>query len=165
MRVNQICRIRLDEQFVIRHSPEIEAERRVAIADLEKSNVFEPLIPLAHEPDGPFGLRLMIEDDRLGFLIEDQSGTALGRFSISLKPFRRLVKEYFLICENYFAALKNPEPDRLQAIDMGRRGVHDEGAGLLKARLESLARIDMSTARRLFTLLSILHIRPNTLKA
>ena len=67
MRVNQICRIRLDEQFVIRRSPEIEAERRVAIADLEENNVFEPLIPLAHEPDGPFGLRLMIEDDRLGF--------------------------------------------------------------------------------------------------
>ncbi len=165
MRVNQICRIRLDEQSVIRRSPEIEAERRVAIADLQESNVFEPLIPLAHEPDGPVGLRLLIEDGRLGFLIEDQSGAALGRFSISLKPFRRLVKEYFLICESYFAALRNPEPERLQAIDMGRRGVHDEGARLLKARLEGLARIDMNTARRLFTLLSILHIRPNTLKA
>ena len=165
MRVNQICRIRLDEQFVIRRSPEIEADRRVAIADLEECNVFEPLIPLAYEPDGPFALRLMIEEDRLGFLIEDQSGTALGRFSISLKPFRHLVKEYFLICESYFAALKSPEPGRLQAIDMGRRSVHDEGAGLLKARLESLVRIDMSTARRLFTLLSILHIRPITLKA
>lgn len=165
MRVNQICRIRLDEQSVIRRSPEIEAERRVAIADLQESNVFEPLIPLAHEPDGPVGLRLLIEDGRLGFLIEDQSGAALGRFSISLKPFRRLVKEYFLICESYFAALRSPEPEQLQAIDMGRRGVHDEGARLLKARLEGLARIDMSTARRLFTLLSILHLRPNTLKA
>jgi uncharacterized protein (UPF0262 family) len=162
MSINQICRIQLDEQFVIRRSPEIETERRLAIADLEESNVFEPLVPLAQEAEGPFALRLMIEDDRLAFLIDDHSGASLGRFSISLKPFRRLVKEYFLVCESYFAALKSPDPDRLQAIDMGRRGLHDEGARLLKARLDKLARIDMSTARRLFTLLSILHLRPTT---
>lgn len=161
MRINRICRVRLDEQFVIRRNPQIEAERRVAIADLEESNLFEPLIPLSAEAGGPFGLKLAVEDGRLVFLVEDQAGAALGRFLISLRPFRRLVKEYFLVCESYLKALKSPEPDRLQALDMGRRGLHDEGARLLMARLEKLARIDMATARRLFTLLSILHIRPN----
>lgn len=159
MSVNQICRVELEENYVLRRSPEIEAERRVAIADLEDSNLFEPLIPLARPAEGPYVLKLAIEEDRLSFLIEGEAGAPLGQFSISMKPFRRLVKEYFLICESYFAALETPRPDRLQAIDMGRRGVHDEGARLLRARLERLVRIDMATARRLFTLLCVLHIR------
>ncbi|MEE8370957.1 MAG: UPF0262 family protein [Sphingomonadales bacterium] len=161
MPAKSIGHIRLDDKSVLRRSPEIEAERRIAIADLEHDNVFEPIIPLEGAAGDILSLALRIEDDRLVFVIEDEAQSELGCFSISLKPFRRLVKEYFLICESYFEALHGAEPEKLQAIDMGRRGLHNDGAELLVERLKTKARIDLATARRLFTLLSILHIRPN----
>ena len=141
--------------------PDVDQERRVAIYDLLEGNRFA----LIGGGRGPYDLHLAIEETRLVFEIKGKDDAPARKIVLAGTPFRRVVRDYFQVCESYFAALKSPDPDRLQAIDMGRRGVHDEGAGLLKARLESLARIDMSTARRLFTLLSILHIRPNTLKA
>jgi uncharacterized protein (UPF0262 family) len=152
---HRISKVTLDERTVVRRNPDVEHERAVAIFDLLEENSFTP----ADIPPGPYSLRLGIEEDRLVFDIRNARGKALGKIALSLTPFRRIVKDYFTICESYYAAIKTASPSRIEAIDMGRRALHDEGSILLQERLAGKVEIDHNTARRLFTLLCVLHIR------
>ena len=150
-----IVNVTLDEKTLVRRSPEVEHERAVAIYDLLESNRFVPL----GDYQGPYNLHLRLEETRLVFDIRSDAEAALGAVSISLSPFRRVIKDYFTVCESYFEAIKTASPSRIEAIDMGRRGLHNEGSELLKDRLSDKIEMDFDTARRLFTLLCILHIR------
>jgi uncharacterized protein (UPF0262 family) len=152
---HRIAKVTLDERTVVRRNPDVEHERAVAIFDLLEENIFEP----ADITGGPYHVHLCIEEDRLVFDIRSARGKALGKVPLSLAPFRRIVKDYFTVCESYYAAIKAASPSRIEAIDMGRRALHDEGSVLLKERLSGKVEIDHNTARRLFTLLCVLHIR------
>jgi uncharacterized protein (UPF0262 family) len=147
--------ISLDEKTVVRRSPEVEHERAVAIYDLLEENYFHP----AGEQEGPYALHLSIEESRLRFDIRDDKEEPFGAVALSLSPFRRLIKDYFTVCESYFEAIKTASPSRIEAIDMGRRGLHNEGSELLRQRLDGKIALDFDTARRLFTLICVLHIR------
>ena len=152
---HKIVDLTLDERTVVRRSPEIEHERRVAIFDLLEDNHFAP----KRCGDGPYHLRLSIEEGRLILEINDTEDAPLDKLPLPITPFRRLIKDYFTVCESYFEAIKHASPSRIEAIDMGRRGLHDEGSELLRERLADKVDIDFPTARRLFTLLCVLHIR------
>lgn len=145
----------LDERTVVRRSPEIEHERAVAIFDLIEENSFAP----AGGGNGPYNLHLSIEESRLILDIRSADDRPIGKVMLSLGPFRRVVKDYFTVCESYYAAIKTASPSQIEAIDMGRRSLHDEGAELLRERLTGKIEIDVNTARRLFTLICVLHIR------
>lgn len=151
----RIVNLILDERSVIRRSADVEHERKVAIFDLIEQNLFAPV---GHD-GGPYNLHLGIEENRLVFDIRDENDRALGKVMLALSPFRRIVKDYFQICESYYQAIKTASPSRIEAIDMGRRGVHDAGSTLLRERLGGKIEIDFGTARRLFTLICVLHIR------
>lgn len=156
--MNDRCRIidiTLDEKTLLRRGHDVEHERRVAIFDLLEENHFAPASAVL----GPFRVHLSIEEGRLVFHIMDEAAQPLERVQLSLAAFRRIVKDYFHVCESYFQAIKTGSPSRIEAIDMGRRGLHDEGAQLLKDRLEGKIEIDGNTARRLFTLICVLHIK------
>jgi uncharacterized protein (UPF0262 family) len=152
---HRIAKITLDERSVVRRSPDVEHERAVAIFDLLEDNDFTPV----EIPGGPYHVHLAIEEDRLVFEIRSARGKSLGKIALALAPFRRIVKDYFTVCESYYAAIRTASPSRIEAIDMGRRALHDEGSVLLKERLAGKVEIDHNTARRLFTLLCVLHIR------
>ena len=154
-RAQRLVNITLDERSVVRRSPDVEHERAVAIYDLLEDNHFAPIGDFA----GPFCLKLAIEDNRLLFDIRDQADQHLTTVTLPLTPFRQIVKDYFTVCESYFEAIKTASPSRIEAIDMGRRGLHNEGSDILKERLASKITIDFDTARRLFTLLCVLHFR------
>ena len=145
----------LDESNIVRLNPDIEHERGVAIFDLLESNYFEPV----GSPGGPYRLHLTIADNRLVFDIRRENEAPLGKVMLALSPFRRIVKDYFAICDSYFDAIKTAPPSQIEAIDMGRRGLHNDGSDLLKERLAGKIEIDDNTARRLFTLVCVLHIR------
>ena len=151
----RIAQITLDERTVVRRNADIEHERAVAIFDLLEENSFAP----AGEVAGPFHLHLGIEENRLVLDIRAADETQVDRVLVSLAPFRGIVKDYFLICESYFAAIRTASPSRIEAIDMGRRALHNEGSELLRERLAERVAVDLNTARRLFTLLCVLHIR------
>jgi uncharacterized protein (UPF0262 family) len=151
----RIAKITLDEKTVLRRNADIEHERAVAIFDLLEENSF---VPVAGYP-GPYHLDLAIEDNRLILDIRGTDDVSYERVTLSLTPFRGIVKDYFLICESYFAAIKRSSPAQIEAIDMGRRGLHNEGSELLRERLADKVAIDLSTARRLFTLVCVLHLR------
>ncbi len=151
----RIAKITLDERTVVRRNADIEHERAVAIFDLLEENTFAPIAGY----DGPFHLDLAIEENRLILDIRDANDVSLERIGLSLAPFRGIVKDYFLICESYFAAIKRASPTQIEAIDMGRRGLHNEGSELLRERLADKVVVDLGTARRLFTLVCVLHIR------
>jgi uncharacterized protein (UPF0262 family) len=151
----RVANISLDEKTVVRRSPEVEHERAVAIYDLLEENYFAP----AGDLQGPYNLQLSVEENRLKFSIRSENDDPLGAINLSLSPFRRLVKDYFTVCESYFEAIKTASPSRIEAIDMGRRGLHNEGSELLRERLDGKIEIDFDTARRLFTLICVLHIR------
>ncbi len=150
---NRLAEIILDEGSIARSTPDIEHERAVAIYDLIEENEFA----LPGRDDGPYALHLSIVDNRLVFDIRLENGDAAVMHILSLTPFRKIVKDYFLICESYFQAIRNSTPSQIEAIDMGRRGMHNEGSQLLMERLNGKVEIDFDTARRLFTLLSVLH--------
>ena len=152
---NRLISVDLDETTIGRAPPDIEHERAVAIYDLIDQNVFQPV----GQPDGPFRLALSLVERRLIFDIRSEVGEPLVVHILSLTPFRRIVKDYFLICESYYQAIKTGSPNRIEAIDMGRRGLHNEGSHLLMERLEGKVAVDLDTARRLFTLLCVLHWR------
>ncbi len=152
---HRIIDITLDEGRVVRWNPDVDQERRVAIFDLLEENHFAPVGDLS----GPYHLHLAMEENRLSFQISSENGDRLAKVMISTTPFRRIVRDYFHICESYFEAIKTASPSRIEAIDMGRRGVHNEGSQLLIDRLAGKIEIDFDTARRLFTLISVLHIR------
>ena len=151
----RIAKILLDERTVLRRNADIEHERAVAIFDLLEENSFAP----AGEVAGPFHLHLGIEENRLVLDIRAADETPVDRVLVSLAPFRGVVKDYFLVCESYFAAIRTASPSRIEAIDMGRRALHNEGSELLRERLAERVAVDLNTARRLFTLLCVLHIR------
>jgi uncharacterized protein (UPF0262 family) len=152
---DRIARITLDERTVVRRKPEIEHERAVAIADLLQDNSFAP----ASGAKGPFHVHLGIEEGRLVLDIRNKAGKSLERALLSLLPLRSIVKDYFLVCESYYNAVKTASPQRIEAIDMGRRALHDEGSAMLRERLAERVAVDFNTARRLFTLVCVLHIR------
>lgn len=151
----RIANITLDEHTVVRRSPDIEHERAVAIYDLLEDNYFKPLSGLG----GPYHLHLSIQESRLLFDIRGAEGTRQISVLLPLAPFRRIVKDYFTVCESYFSAIKTASPSQIEAIDMGRRGLHNEGSEMLRERLNDKIEIDFNTARRLFTLLCVLHIK------
>ncbi|HMA13958.1 MAG: UPF0262 family protein [Bacteroidota bacterium] len=147
--------ITLDDSSVIRRSPEVEHERAVAIYDLLEDNVFRP----QGAEGGPYRLHLSIAETRLQLDIRDDAGQPLDTVALPLLPFRRVIRDYFAVCETYYEAIKTASPARIEAIDMGRRGLHNEGSELLQERLNGRIEIDFQTARRLFTLICVLHIR------
>jgi uncharacterized protein (UPF0262 family) len=156
--MNRICHIEIDERGLVRPTPEIEQERRVAIFDLLEENSFGlPPKPDRELPSGPYRVKLAIRDGRLVFDIGTEDGEKAAEFHLSLGPFKQVVKDYFQICESYFDAVKRLPPSQIEAIDMARRGIHNEGASILRDRLEGKAEVDTDTARRLFTLICVLH--------
>lgn len=154
-KTQRLVDVRLDEKTLVRRKPEVEHERAIAIYDLLEENYFNP----AGELTGPFSLVIRLEDNRLLLSIGDQAGTVLTEVTLPMTPFRTIIKDYFLICESYYSAIKRSTPSQIEAIDVGRRGLHNEGSTLLRERLHGKIEIDHETARRLFTLVCILHIR------
>jgi uncharacterized protein (UPF0262 family) len=158
MRIGRLFDVQLDETGLPAPTPEIEQERRVAIFDLLEENRF---VPVPDEgpapPPGPYRLHLGIRDRRLTFELSTERGEPAGSFHLSLASLGQVVKDYFAICASYFDAVKRLPPAQIEAIDEGRRSIHDEGARLLLQRLEGKAETDLVTTRRLFTLLCVLH--------
>ena len=151
----RIIRIDLEDAVSLRQSPEAEQERAVAIFDLIEENEFAPAV----DHPGPYHLVLAVADARLVFDIRDDAGTEIYKFIFSLTPLRRIIKEYFDVCESYYAAIKSSSLSQIEAIDMGRRGLHNEGSEILRDRLAGKVEIDFGTARRLFTLICALHMK------
>jgi uncharacterized protein (UPF0262 family) len=150
---SRLVEITLDEESIGRSGPDIEHERAVAIYDLIEDNSFHPV----DHDRGPYTLRLSMADNRLVWDIRLVDGTPVMAHLLSLTPFRRIVKDYFMICDSYYEAIRTATPDRIEAIDMGRRGLHDEGSRILMERLKDKVAVDFGTARRLFTLICVLH--------
>jgi uncharacterized protein (UPF0262 family) len=152
---HRIANITLDERLVVRRNPDIEHERQVAIFDLLEDNHFRP----AGDLEGPYHLHLSLEENRLVFTIRGAGEGEGERVLLPLTPFRRVIKEYFVVCGSYFEAIKRGTRAQIETLDMGRRGLHDDGSEILRERLDGKIEIDFDTARRLFTLLCVLHIR------
>ncbi|HEX2215821.1 MAG TPA: UPF0262 family protein [Xanthobacteraceae bacterium] len=150
---HRLVAVTLDENSIGRSNPDVEHERAVAIYDLLDENVFAP----EGDASGPFALHLAIAESRLVFDIRHPDGAPVITHMLSLSPFRRIVKDYFLVCESYYQAIRTSTPSQIEAIDMGRRALHNEGSQLLMQRLEKKVRVDFDTARRLFTLICVLH--------
>lgn len=156
--MGKIIHIDLDDGALPPPTPEIEQERKVAMFDLLEENSFVlPEREGRKAPEGPYKLGLSIRQKRLVFEIATEMGEPAGEFHLSLGPFRQVVKDYFQICESYFDAVKTAAPSQIETIDMARRGIHNEGARVLEERLEGKAEVDNDTARRLFTLICVLH--------
>jgi uncharacterized protein (UPF0262 family) len=152
---HRLAAIVLDERSIVRRTREIEQERDIAIYDLLEANSFVP----EGSGGGPYKLVLGIEENRLTFDIQLEDATPHGKIMLSLTPFRKVIKDYFLVCESYFKAIRNAPPSQIEALDMGRRGLHDEGSTLLRERLKGKIHVDHDTARRLFTLICVLHLK------
>jgi uncharacterized protein (UPF0262 family) len=152
----RLVSVTLDEESIGRSNPDVEHERQIAIYDLIEQNLFAPV---GHEDAGPFALRLSITGARLMFDIRSDEGTPVVAHLFSLTPLRRIVKDYYLICDSYYQAIRTATPDKIEAIDMGRRGIHNEGSRILMERLKGKVKVDVDTARRLFTLICVLHWR------
>jgi uncharacterized protein (UPF0262 family) len=152
-KTGRLTAVTLDEASLGRSSDEIEHERRVAIYDLLEDNSFRPT---GHD-GGPYALHLGITGARLVFDIRLADGPPVIAHMLSLAPFRRIVKDYFTVCDSYYAAIRTATPDRIEAIDMARRSLHDEGSTLVTERLKRKVDLDFDTARRLFTLITVLH--------
>ncbi len=151
----RIVHIQLDEKSGVRRRPEVEQERAIAIFDLLEENSFAPI----GDENGPYAVHLSVEDNRLLLDIRTQDGQPLQSITLPVKQFQSIIKDYFLICESYFDAIRKSTPAQIEAIDVGRRGLHNEGSSLLKERLADKIDLDFDTARRLFTLVCILHIK------
>ena len=155
-----ISKIDLDDRNLPPPTPEIDRERKVAIFDLLESNSFNlPGLESKSAQEGPYHLGLSIKERRLVFDLSTDAKIKAAEFHLSLGPFRQVVKDYFRICESYFEAVKTLPPNQIETIDMARRGIHNEGARVLQERLNGKADIDDQTARRLFTLICVLHFR------
>ncbi|SDE11250.1 Uncharacterized protein, UPF0262 family [Paracoccus isoporae] len=155
--MNRISKIEIDDSAIPAASAEVAQDRKVAIYDLLDENSFAlPGREGQEIPPGPYALKLAIRDGRLVFDISTEGGEKVGEFHLSLGPFRQVVKDYFQICDSYYDAVKNLPPAKIEAIDMARRGIHNEGARTLQERLEGKADVDSDTSRRLFTLICAL---------
>ncbi|MDQ1197605.1 MULTISPECIES: UPF0262 family protein [Agrobacterium] len=150
----RLCDVVLDES-IGRSTPDVEHERAVAIFDLIEENSFEPI---GHE-GGPYRLNISLVDAKLVFAITTEDGQDVAIHILSLTPFRRIIKDYFLICESYYEAIRSSTPSQIEAIDMGRRGIHNDGSQTLMDRLAGKIKVDFDTARRLFTLVCVLYWR------
>ncbi|MGI9395078.1 MAG: UPF0262 family protein [Boseongicola sp.] len=156
--MSKIVHIEIDDSALPPPTPEIEQERRVAVFDLLEDNSFAiPDRDGRYVVSGPYRLLLAIRDRRLVFDVQTEREEPAAEFHLSLGPFRQVVKDYFQICESYFDAVKKLPPSQIEAIDMARRGIHNEGARVLQERLDGKADLDIDTARRLFTLICVLH--------
>ena len=149
----RLMAVTIDESSIGRANRDVEHERAVAIYDLIEENSFRPL----EHDGGPYALNIGISGNRLVFDIREADGTPVIAHLRSLAPFSRIVKDYFTICDSYYAAIRTATPDRIEALDMGRRSLHDEGSRILMERLRRKVEIDFDTARRLFTLVTVLH--------
>jgi uncharacterized protein (UPF0262 family) len=149
----RLVAVTLDEETIGRSSPDIDHERQVAIYDLLEQNSFAPV---GHE-SGPYALHLSITGSRLVFDIRTEDGQPVVAHLLSLTPLRRIVKDYYTICDSYYQAIRTATPDKIEAIDMGRRAVHNDGSRILMERLKGKVTVDIDTARRLFTLICVLH--------
>jgi uncharacterized protein (UPF0262 family) len=150
----RIIAIELDEKSIVRWKPEIEHERNVAVFDLLEGNSFK-----ITDFSGPYQVLLSLRENRLVFDVKGPDGVGEAELLLPVRPFRRVIKDYFLICESYLQAIKGATPSRIEAIDMARRGLHNEGSDLLKEAFGDRVSMDHDTARRLFTLICVLHIR------
>jgi uncharacterized protein (UPF0262 family) len=152
-KTGRLVAVTLDEASIGRSGPDIEHERAIAIYDLLEENSFRP----AGHQGGPYALNIGISGSRLVFDIRETDGSPVIAHLLSLAPFRRIVKDYFVVCDSYYAAIRTSTPDRIEALDIGRRAMHDEGSRILMERLKRKVEFDFDTARRLFTLLTVLH--------
>jgi uncharacterized protein (UPF0262 family) len=150
---HRLVAVTLDEDSIGRSNPDVEHERAVAIYDLLEDNTFAPQA----DEDGPFALHLSVTGSRLVFDIRRADGAPVMAHLLSLAPLRRIVKDYYTVCDSYYAAIRTATPDRIEALDMGRRALHDEGSNVLMERLKRKVDVDFDTARRLFTLICVLH--------
>jgi uncharacterized protein (UPF0262 family) len=151
---HRLSDVTLDES-IGRSTPDVEHERAVAIFDLLEHNSFEPV---GHDV-GPYHLKLSLLDQKLVLNILTEKGEPVATHILSLTPLRRIIKDYFMICESYYQAIRSSSPSQIEAIDMGRRGIHNEGSQTLEDRLKGKVNIDFDTARRLFTLVCVLYWR------
>jgi uncharacterized protein (UPF0262 family) len=149
----RLAAITLDEASIGRSNHDVEHERAIAIYDLLEENSFRP----SGHAGGPYVLHLGISGNRLVFEIRLTDGTPVIAHMLSLAPFRRIVKDYFVVCDSYYAAIRTATPDRIEALDMGRKALHDEGSRIVMERLKRKVEFDFDTARRLFTLITVLH--------
>jgi uncharacterized protein (UPF0262 family) len=152
---HRIVKIELDERSLAPATADIEHERKVAIYDLIQENHFQPI----GAEGGPFELYLSNVERRLVFDVRKQGGAALGQVHLSMTPFRKIIKDYFMLCESYYDAIRNAAPAQIETIDMARRAMHNEGSEILRERLADKIDLDMNTARRLFTLICSFHMR------
>ncbi len=150
-----IVKIDLDERSLAPATADIEHERKVAIYDLLEENYFHPL----GVESGPFELYLSNMERRLVFDVRKAGGDALGQMHLSMTPFRKIIKDYFMLCESYYDAIRNAAPAQIETVDMARRAMHNEGSDILRERLKDKIELDENTARRLFTLICSFHMR------
>lgn len=156
--MSRISKIEIDDAGLPTPTPEVEQERKVAVFDLLEDNSFALLGRDGQDaPQGPFQMTLAIRERRLVIDLRNEAGEMASEMHLSLGPFRQVVKDYYQICGSYFEAVKSLPPSQIEAIDMARRGIHNEGARILQERLEGKADLDKDTARRLFTLVCVLH--------
>ena len=154
----RIIDVELDQGTILWRSADIEQERRIAIYDLVEGNYFEPKRIAAADP-GPYRVKLRVEEGRLAIDIANEANTHLETLVLGMARLRRPIRDYFAICDSYYQAIRSATPQQIETVDMARRGVHNEAAEMLKERLEGKVDIDFDTARRLFTLICVLHIK------
>jgi len=155
----RIIDVTLDERTILWRNADIEQERRIAIYDLIEDNRFAPQKPHPDGYAGPYKLALSVEDGRLALRIERADGSHLETLILGLARFRRPIRDYFAICDSYYQAIRASTPQQIETVDMARRAIHNDAAELLRERLEGKIDLDFDTARRLFTLICVLHIR------
>ena len=156
---DRIAQITLDERTILVRSEDVEKEREVALRDLVDDNSFRPLRALDKGHAGPWAVNLSVVDGKLALAIEDCTGKEAGTIGLGLARLRRVVREYFAICDSYYKALRNPSAQELETLDMARRAIHDRGTRHLLEALDGKVETDFPTARRLFTLICVLHIK------
>lgn len=156
---HRIAHVSLDEETILWRNADVEQERRVAIYDLIEENTFKPVRSAERGAKGPYRLHLGVRDGRLAMEIGDEDGNELETLLIGLARFRRPIREYFAICDSYYQAIRKATPAEIETIDMARRGIHNNAAELLMERLDGKVETDFATARRLFTLICVLHIK------
>jgi uncharacterized protein (UPF0262 family) len=155
----RIIDISLDERTVLRRNADIEQERKVALLDLMHENHFQPLRPAPDGYAGPYRVGLRVDEGRLAIDVNREDGSPIETIGLGMMRFRRAIKDYFAICDSYYQAVRQHSPQQIETIDMARRGLHNEAADLLRERLDGKIALDFDTARRLFTLICVLHIR------
>jgi len=153
--LTRLIEVELDQESIAHRGPDVDHERKIAIFDLLEENHFQP----AGSEGGPYRLRLGLQENRLVFQITHESDASQFTHVLSLTPLKRVIRDYFVVCDTYYQAIRSASPMQIEAIDMGRRGLHDEGSQLLRERLTGKITVDHDTARRLFTLICALRMK------